>query len=53
LIDLPGANAVLVAVGLVGKFDGRVLEPVQDFSPYWVRQGFYYFVEIDGHDVGS
>ena len=53
LIDLPGANAVLVTVGLVGKFDGRVLEPVQDFSPYWVCQGFYYFVEIDGHDVGS
>ncbi|MNI81378.1 hypothetical protein D3C73_1379850 [compost metagenome] len=53
LIDLPGANAVLVAVGLVGKFDGRVFEPVQDVSPYWVCQGFYYFVEIDGHDVGS
>jgi creatinine amidohydrolase/Fe(II)-dependent formamide hydrolase-like protein len=22
---------------------------VQDFSPYWVCQGFYYFVEINGH----
>jgi hypothetical protein len=49
LIDLPGANAVLVAVGLVREFDGRVFEPVQDFSPYWVCQGFYYFVEINGH----
>jgi hypothetical protein len=49
LIDLPGADAVLVAVGLVGEFDGRVFEPVQDFSPYWVCQGFYYFVEINGH----
>jgi hypothetical protein len=41
LIDLPGADAVLVVVDLVGEFDGRVFEPVQDFSPYWVCQGFY------------
>ena len=52
LIDLPGANAVLVAVGLVWKFDVRVFEPVQDFSPYRVRQGFYYFVEIEGRGGG-
>jgi hypothetical protein len=49
LIDLPGANAVLVAVGLVWKFDVRVFEPVQDFSPYRVCQGFYYFVEFKVH----
>jgi hypothetical protein len=49
LIDLSGTNAVLVAVTLVGKLDRRVFEPVKDFSPYWVRQGFYYFVEVDGH----
>jgi hypothetical protein len=26
---------------------------VQDFSPDWVCQGFYYFVEIDRHGMGS
>jgi hypothetical protein len=52
LIDLPGANSVLVAVGLVGEFDGRVFEPVQDFSPYRVCQGFYYFVEVKVHGLG-
>ena len=50
LINLTGADTVLVAVGLVGKFDVRVFEPVQDFSPYWVCQGFYYFVEVKGHE---
>jgi hypothetical protein len=49
LIDLSGANAVLVAVGLVREFDVRVFEPVQDFSPYRVCQGFYYFVEVEVH----
>ena len=53
LIDLPGANAVLIAVGLVRKFDVRVFEPVQDFSPYWVCQGFYYFVEVEVHGLGA
>jgi hypothetical protein len=52
LIDLPGANAVLVAVGLVWKFDGRVFEPVQDVSADRVRQGFYYFVEVKVHGWG-
>jgi hypothetical protein len=26
---------------------------VQDFSPYRVRQGFYYFVEFNGHGLGA
>jgi hypothetical protein len=53
LIDLPGAHAVLVAVGLVREFDVRVFEPVQDFSPYRVCQGFYYFVEVEVHGLGA
>jgi hypothetical protein len=44
---------VLVAVGLVGEFDGWVFEPVQDVSAYWVCQRFYYFVEVKGHGLGS
>jgi hypothetical protein len=52
LINLTGADAVLVAVGLVGKFDVRVFEPVQDFSAYRVCQGFYYFVEVEVHGLG-
>jgi hypothetical protein len=39
-------------VGLVWKFDVRIFEPVQDFSPYRVRQGFYYFVEFKVHGWG-
>ena len=49
LVDLPGANAVLVVVGLVGELDLGVLEPVENVSPYWVCQGFYYFVEVNVH----
>jgi hypothetical protein len=53
LIDLTGADTVLIAVRLIGKFDVRVFEPVQDFSPYRVCQGFYYFVEVEVHGVGA
>ncbi|RWW90563.1 hypothetical protein BHE74_00000892 [Ensete ventricosum] len=49
LVDLPGADAVFVVVQLLGELHFRVFQPVEDVSPYWVRQGFYYFVEVDGH----
>jgi hypothetical protein len=38
-----------MVVQLLGKLNLGVLEPVEDVSPYWVRQGFYYFVEVEGH----
>lgn len=41
LVDLPGANAMLVVVDLIGELRLRVFQPVEDVSPYWVRQGFY------------
>lgn len=40
---------MLVVVDLIGELRLRVFQPVEDVSPYWVRQGFYYFVEVDGH----
>ena len=49
LVDLPGADAVLVVVNLFRKLGFWVFQPDEDVSPYWVRQGFYYFVEVDGH----
>ena len=49
LVDLPGADAVFVVVQLLGELHFRVFEPGEDVSSYWVRQGFYYFVEVDGH----
>ena len=49
LVDLPGADAVFVVVQLLGELHFRVFQPSEDVSPYWVRQGFYYFVEVDGH----
>ena len=49
LVDLPGTHTVFGAVMLVGEAGVRVFQPVQDFSPYWVGQGFYYFVEIKRH----
>jgi hypothetical protein len=49
LIDLAGANTEFMVVQLFGELDLGVLEPVEDVSPYWVRQGFYYFVEVEGH----
>jgi hypothetical protein len=42
-----------VVVQLLGEFVFRVFQPVEDVSPYWVRQGFYYFVEVEVHGVGS
>jgi hypothetical protein len=38
-----------VVVQLFGELDLGVFEPVEDVSPYWVCQGFYYFVEVEGH----
>src|SRR5450830_1636759 len=49
LVDLPGADAVFVVVQLLGELHFRVFQPSENVSPYWVRQGFYYFVEVDGH----
>lgn len=49
LVDLPGADAVLVVVDLFGELHFRVFQPVENVSPYWVCQGFYYFVEVNGH----
>jgi hypothetical protein len=46
LIDLTGTDALLGGVVLIGELPLRVFQPVEDFSPYWVGQGFYYFVEI-------
>jgi len=51
LVDLPGTDTVLGAVMLVRKLRGRVFQPVEDFSPDRVGQGFYYFVEIERHGV--
>lgn len=49
LVDLAGADAVLVVVHLLGELHFRVFQPVENVSPYWVCQGFYYFVEVNGH----
>ncbi len=49
LVDLPGTDAVFGAVLLVRELRGRVLQPGEDFSPYRVGEGFYYFVEIKRH----
>jgi hypothetical protein len=38
-----------VVVQLFRKLGFRVFQPVEDVSPYWVRQGFYYFVEVKVH----
>ncbi|CAN1599588.1 protein of unknown function [Pseudomonas mediterranea] len=53
LVDLSGADAELVVVQLFRKLDLGVFEPVEDVSPYRVRQCFYYFVEVKGHEGSS
>ncbi|MNY47712.1 hypothetical protein D3C86_1829990 [compost metagenome] len=53
LIDLAGTHALFGGVVLIGELPLRVFQPAEDFSPYWVRQGFYYFVEIKRHGQGS
>ncbi|MNI95140.1 hypothetical protein D3C73_1533640 [compost metagenome] len=52
MIDLAGTDTVLGAVVLGGKVHCRVFQPVEDFSPDRVGQGFYYVVEIERHGVG-
>jgi hypothetical protein len=52
LIDLSGANAVLVVVDLFRELGLGVFQPDEDVSADWVCQGFYYFVEVDGHGFG-
>ncbi|MNE95398.1 hypothetical protein D3C80_1934800 [compost metagenome] len=47
-IDLSAADAEVGAVLLIGKGGRGVFQPVEDVSPYWVCQGFYYFVEVNG-----
>ena len=49
LIKLPGAHTVFGGVDLVRERSIRVFECVENFSAYWVCQGFYYFVEVDRH----
>ncbi len=53
LIDLSGANTVLVVVELFRELGFGIFQPDEDVSAYWVCQGFYYFVEVDGHGLGS
>jgi hypothetical protein len=49
LVDLAGADTVFGAVVLVRELHVGVFQPVENFSPYWMGQGFYYFVEIERH----
>ena len=49
LVELPGAYTMLRGMDLARERGIRVFESVENFSAYWVCQGFYYFVEVDRH----
>ena len=49
LIKLSGAHAMFGGVDLVRERGIRIFESVENFSAYWVCQGFYYFVEVNRH----
>ncbi len=49
----PAQTPYCVVVQLLGELHFRVFEPGEDVSPYRVRQGFYYFVEVEGHGRGA
>jgi hypothetical protein len=53
LIKLPGTHTMFGGVNLVRERGIRVFQSVENFSAYWVCQGFYYFVEVDRHGCSA